>query len=239
MCDLLHGAEYEGHIPYMSTGNVPLIARPQIGDSSLMSETVKKDIIQRVEKRAKELKMSVRAVSLAAGFGPDLIRDWKGPKAALPRIDTLQQVARALRVPAGWLAFGETPDLPKAEEVPLISWVAAGQFSEAPAQWDSGDYEKVIADGLRAGTHFALTVRGDSMNLIAPQGSTIIVNADDRELVSRAYYVFRQGDEATFKQFMSNPDRLEPVSMDRSYEALPITPDTTIVGRVERIIIPV
>lgn len=239
MCDLLHGAEYEGHIPYMSTGNVPLRAPLQIGDNSLMSEAVKKDIIARVEKRAKELKMSVRAVSLAAGFGPDLIRDWKGPKAALPRIDTLQQVARALRVPAGWLAFGEGMDLPRVKEIPHISWVAAGHFSESPAQWDNGDHEKVIADGLRAGTHFALTVRGESMNLIAPEGSTIIVNADDRELVARAYYVFRQGEEATFKQFMANPDRLEPVSSDRSFEALPITPDTTVVGRVERIIIPV
>lgn len=199
-----------------------------------MAKSLTQQIVDRIVVRAKQKKISLRQLSLATGFGPDLIRDWKGPKSPLPRIDSLMKVAEILDVSAGWLTYGEDgPNHTRLKNIPIISWVAAGSFNEAYEEVIDETTRTIAVDNLGPGTFFALEVRGESMNMVAPDGSTIIVNVDDRELVPRSLYVFRQGEEVTFKQFMSNPDRLEPMSTDRSFEALPVTGDTTVIGKVE------
>lgn len=201
-----------------------------------MSSYTNKAILARIEQRAKEKGISMRKLSLASGYGPDLIRDWKGPKSPQPRLDSLERVAHVLDVPAGWLAFGEDGPGVGIQRVPIISWVAAGHFSESLPFEQIEDAARIAVSGLKPGPHFALRLNGDSMDLVAPDKAIIIVDPTDRELVSRGYYVFRQGDDVTFKQYMTNPERLEPKSTNRNHEAMPLTADTVVVGRVDRAI---
>src|SRR3546814_19602920 len=57
---------------------------------------------------------------------------------------------------------------------------------------------------------FALFIDGDSIDTIAPDGATIIVDPSDKLLVDRALYLMMHGTGgATVKLFFSDPARLE------------------------------
>lgn len=71
------------------------------------------------------------------------------------------------------------------------------------------------------------------MNLIAPSGSLIVCDYEDKVLVEGKYYVIKVGDRATFKRYRSNPDRFEPYSILQEFETIFPPPEgVEIVGRV-------
>lgn len=204
-----------------------------------MENVSTEQIVKRVLERAAQLKMSPRKVSLLAGGGPDLIRDWKGPKAPLPRLDSIQKIADVLQTTAGWLAFGEGGAMAdrKTRSVPVISWVAASQFADTGHIDDADEAPTIEVDGIQSRSAFALRVKGDSVNLIAPDDSLVIVEPEDRDLAPRRFYIFRNQDGATLKRYMTNPPRLEPYSSNPAHEALAIDGTTSVIGRVSRVII--
>jgi phage repressor protein C with HTH and peptisase S24 domain len=98
----------------------------------------------------------------------------------------------------------------------------------------------IISPDLPPGDWFALKVRGDSMDLIAPDGATILVNRRDTRLVPKKFYVFARGGEATFKRYIDKPvRRLEPYSTNRAHEPIYPGRDLVVVGRVHRVIVDV
>lgn len=116
--------------------------------------------------------------------------------------------------------------------VPLISWVEAGELSEVADPYEPGSAEEHIAMQYKRGSLIALTVRGQSMNREAPEGSVIIVDFEDRDLVSGKLYVFKTEDgEASFKRYRDNPDRFEPVSTEEHETIFP-KGNWFVVGRV-------
>ena len=122
---------------------------------------------------------------------------------------------------------------PKVRLVPTISWVRAGNFTEN----ESLDQEDTVpvAD-LNSDSIFALRVVGNSMNLIAPEGSTIIVDYRDKDLREGMYYVAQSHKGITFKRYYSKPPRLEPVSSDPSFQTIFLEENTYVVGRVIKVI---
>lgn len=196
-------------------------------------------IVERVVHRAEEKNLSPRKVSLLSGHGPDLIRDWKRDKAPLPRLDSVQKVADVLGVRAGWLAFGEDGEAPEnvGRSVPVISWVAASRHADPGYVDERSDAQQLFIDQPVSERAFALKVVGDSMNYIAPEGSLIIVDPAERDLIPRKFYVFADEEGATFKRYMRDPDRLEPFSSNPVHEALAITPTTRVIGRAVRVVV--
>ncbi|MFN3232918.1 MAG: XRE family transcriptional regulator [Alphaproteobacteria bacterium] len=152
----------------------------------------------------------------------------------------LIELADALDVDVGWLSGRDpepVPELGRSRtgivEAPLISWVAAGELADTTDPYVPGDAEKWIPVAHRHGSVIALRVQGNSMNQIAQEGATIIVDLNDRSLSDGRHYVFRHEGRATFKTYrLGPPERLEPRSTDPDY--LPIYPDSDIevVGRV-------
>lgn len=131
--------------------------------------------------------------------------------------------------------FGSAPPSGGAAfEVPLVSWVAAGQLASTDAVLDAEDCERIAVPDLDPkGDWIALAVQGDSMDRISPPDSIIVVDRKDRKLVPNACYVIDDGEGgATYKRFRSGPMRFEPVSTNPAHE--PIFPDNTpkIIGRV-------
>lgn len=75
------------------------------------------------------------------------------------------------------------------------------------------------------------------MDRIAPEGSVIIIDYGDRDLIDGRYYVFRlsNGGDATFKRYRANPTRLEPNST-QPHETIFPEESVEVIGRVIQVV---
>lgn len=82
-----------------------------------------------------------------------------------------------------------------------------------------------------------MPVKGTSMNRVAPPGSVIIVDYNDKALIDRKRYLIRRGDEITFKLYRNSggPERFEPETTDAGHETIFADAETEIIGRVVRV----
>lgn len=152
----------------------------------------------------------------------------------------LAEIAQALNVTEEWLLFGREPKLRPPTNlivpVPIITWVSAGSLSEA----EHIDEEKgilAVSNLNPRGKWFALEVKGDSMDRISPNGSIILVDYNDKQLVPNACYIIsNERGSATYKRYRPTPQRFEPVSTNPTYETI-FDGNISVVGRVRRSIL--
>ena len=225
----------------MSTGMSPVLFHEPIRDNRGML----REVVERIGQRLQVGGISARKASLLAGFGPDFIRDLqraadgRDPRRASMRADHATQLARVLGCSVDWLMTGQgnpsgATDLVQ-DRVPLVSWVAAGM--PAMATETLSDWPMVSVGDLPAGRWIALTVKGDSMDQVAPDGSIIVVDIADRQPVNRGLFLASIGGETTFKRFMAGPPAmLAPYSSNRDHMPLAWTPATRMIGRVRRVL---
>jgi SOS-response transcriptional repressor LexA len=209
-----------------------------------MGKYDKEQMLDRIERRCAELGVSPNAASAAAGER-SYLSQLRRLKDRAPRLDYIARVCEFLGLRLHWALTGKgsrllsDPDLSEDMTiVPKISWVAASGFDEA--QSEALDYEaKLLLPGLAGGPYFALDVRGDSMDRVAPEGATIVVNSRERQLEARGFYIFSRSDgsEATFKRWMTKPNRLEPFSSNPAHEPIYVEAPPKVVGRVRRVIL--
>ncbi len=154
--------------------------------------------------------------------------------------------AEVLRVDPTWLMTGRGKPRPNLELsptmhlvawAPAINWVQAGQLNASAV--DQVGASEMVPQLSQRKSVVALEVRGTSMNRIAPPGSFIIVDFEDRELKDGRLFVVRHGDETTFKRYRSSkgPARLEPESYEAHDTIFP-TSDFEVVGRVIYVVRP-
>lgn len=195
----------------------------------------KEAIAARIDERLGALGLSARAASIKAGLSADFVRDINR-KPIVPRLDTLAQLARALETSPEWLAYGDDePDEREFTRVPVISWVSASAFSDVGNEIEPERWLPIA--GLGRGDFFALDVVGDSMDLMSPSGSTIIVDRNMTGLVNGRPYVFRHDNEATFKLWHEGLRALMPYSSNKAHEPIPVDPFDVrfgVIGRVRR-----
>lgn len=125
---------------------------------------------------------------------------------------------------------------PRITRVHLVDSVAAGRLT-APMSQIPVDQAPVLAFAdIGSGDFIALTVHGDSMDRISPEGSIIVVNKADRTLVSGKPYVFSHRGEVTYKLWRPDPPRLAPYSTNPSNEPIYLKSkadaEKMVVGRV-------
>lgn len=159
---------------------------------------------------------------------------------------TAKVYAKQFKTTPEWLMDGSLRDQPdpgprQARLVTLLSWVGAGRLGPVAPIESVENAGTFSVERLPPGEYVALSVEGGSMDRIAVEGSTIIVNRRDRQLVNRRFYVFVAADgEATFKRYRSEPDRYAPYSSNPDEE--PIYPEVEVYrgwevfGRVVRVI---
>lgn len=146
--------------------------------------------------------------------------------------------AKAFGTTAGWLLFGEHPVIEVEDvKIPLVSMVSAGRMRDQAGVFQTDIEKYVHLNDLPTGDWIALTVEGDSMNRLAPDGSVVIVNRADDVLIDGKFYIFSlDGSQATFKTFRRGPDRLQPFSTNPDFMSTPVSEDLYVFGRVRRII---
>jgi SOS-response transcriptional repressor LexA len=192
----------------------------------------------------------LRAAMEAAGIGQaelarmigvdraNVNRWYKGTRK-LP-VHLAGQIAGILKVDRETIVFADSASRPDVMRIPLLSWVSAGGLDAVDGVEITGTEDIVLATGLPDGNWIALRVHGDSMDRIAPDGSLILVNRDDRRLIDNAFYVISlPSGETTFKRYRSKGStepRLQPYSTNPDHETIYLREDMKPVGRVRRII---
>lgn len=127
----------------------------------------------------------------------------------------------------------------EAREYPVISWVAAGSWSEACEIHQPGIADEWLASNENAGPcGYWLEVSGDSMSPPTgfgfSSGMFILVQPEGFDLVSGKYYIAKMLDtgETTFKQYVRDAgiEYLRP--LNPVYRTMEITDNVHIIGRV-------
>lgn len=101
-----------------------------------------------------------------------------------------ERYAKAFGVSAGWLLFDDQEEPQGEVEIPVISMVNAGALREEQGVMHHDIEAWIKVSDLPKGDWVGLAVEGDSMDRIAPDGSTIFVNRADTRLVDGRFYVF-------------------------------------------------
>lgn len=148
--------------------------------------------------------------------------------------DWAVRFGKALHCPPERLLFENEAAEPAVVEVPLLSWVSAGEMQDV-GQVDVEPRKWLPVAGLGRGDFFALEVGGDSMDLISPDGSTIVVDRSRRALKHGRPYVFQNGNETTYKLWNETLRMLMPYSSNRRHEPIPVREESFhVIGAVRR-----
>jgi SOS-response transcriptional repressor LexA len=207
------------------------------------------ELRQRVDRRLRELNIGpVEAAVSVDGLERNYIRDLiEGKKRSFSQ-SKAPLVAQALRWSLAELlkdaeiihfsGHGAADDIAK---IPLLDKVTAGKLKSPSSQIPIDDLPLLVFADLGRGDFFALTVEGDSMDRLSPDGSVIIINQADRTLVTgRAYVISRRG-EASFKLWRSDPPRFSPYSTNPVHEPVFVKSKEAaqgmVVGRVKRTVL--
>lgn len=145
------------------------------------------------------------------GFGEKLARSIEEGLSLTPRV--LDEIVDVYVTQDGEsvraVHITNTEDGPSLKgEVPLISWVQAGNFCGTIDLHQPGFAEDTVTTTVQVKAHtYALRVVGDSMEPMFPEGIIIIVEPE-MEALSGDYVIARnEHHEATFKQLMKDgPD---------------------------------
>jgi len=196
--------------------------------------------------RAAGIGRRVTQAELATNLGvsPQAVSGWERGES-FPEAEKLTRIANFLSVSLGWLLQGDesgysapTPDDKNTVIVRLVDSVPAGKLAAPMSQLAMEQLPLMIFNNLDRGEYIALTVDGDSMDRISPDGSIIVINKSDRTLVSGKPYVFCHRGRVTYKLWRPEPARLQPHSTNPMHEPIyvkdKVEAEKLVVGRVKR-----
>lgn len=202
---------------------------------------------QRIKARRKALGLSQVRLGELAGLDQTVIS--KLERGDVQETARIAALANVLQCDALWLATGKESGeranvaqvaQPQAGRVPLISYVAAGSWSDAVDNYAPGDAEQWVETTVPVKRHtYALRVEGDSMEPRFPNGAILIVEPE-AEAKSGSFVIMRQnGTDATFKQLVHDGGRwfLKPVNP--RYPILQLSEDAVLCGVVKQMVMDV
>jgi SOS-response transcriptional repressor LexA len=201
----------------------------------------------RVRKLRKERGLSQMDLAKAVGMRQQGIQSIEEGKSQRPR--KLREIAAALRTTEDWL-LGETPlneipaELFQVGEIPVIGEVAAGLWLEVGTMPEEPLEMLPFVPALSTKASYALRVRGNSVDKIAPDGAYLIcadigtsgaaIENDDLVIVERLQ---AQGSmrEVTVKRVRLKKDGLVllPESTDPRWTPVEINSHNTSPDDVE------
>ncbi|WP_241597411.1 S24 family peptidase [Rosenbergiella epipactidis] len=213
---------------------------------------------ERIRSRRKELKLTQAVISKLIGVNRVTVTGWESGDYE-PGGANLQALAAALKCNPSWLLTGEgdpeedmNADSPNptsrhgVKEVPLISWVQAGEWTETGSPVIKSLYlETIFTTAAVSDLAFALSVRGDSMTNPTgapsiPEGSIVVVDPDicsPNEANGKIVVAQIEGSsEATLKKFVIDGPTKYLVPLNPNYKLLEINGNCRLVGVVRQVI---
>lgn len=142
-------------------------------------------LVSKIEEILKKKGLSERKACLNAGISIDFIRDMRR-NGSTPKTDKLLKLAKSLNVDINIFLHALNDTIPLNTDTPIsklpfstiyiIGQVQAGQWTQA-TEWPREDWIPFpfpINTQYKDLPTFALKVKGDSMNLLYPEGSIVI-----------------------------------------------------------------
>lgn len=174
-----------------------------------------KELREMAGKQQKEL-----AIDL--GVSQPTVSDWESGRK-VPSAKSTSKLADYFQVPIDYLLGRESvtdgppaPSSPGSKWIPVLGRVAAGTPIEAVE--DILDYEEIDAKTAASGEHFALQIKGQSMEPRIKDGDVVIVRKQDGCDSGDVAVVLVNGDEATVKRIKKEPAGIMLIPSNPSYE---------------------
>jgi len=202
----------------------------------------------RLRFRRKQMKLTQRDVAECAGVSASAVTQWESDNTKLSA-ENLLHTCRCLRCSPDWLVFGsgEIEDgininIISAREVPVLSWVQAGYWTEVI---NDPNHEMVKTTRKLSDSAFALRVKGDSMtsysDMSIPDGSIVIVEPEygfiDQANGKIVIAQVASGGEATIKKLAIDQPYTYLVPLNPAFKPIEVSQDTKLIGVVKQIII--
>lgn len=193
--------------------------------------------------RLKELReqnnLSQKRLSQKMNVAQSTVAMWENGKNK-PEFNTLLRLAEIFGVSVDYLTgndeYQDTSNPKKGIKIPVLGRVAAGIPIEAIE--DVLDFEEITPEMAAKGEHFALQIKGDSMEPKISDGDVVIVRQQPDVDSGQIAIVMVNGDDATCKKYVKHENGISLVSLNPAYspmfytfseiEKMPIT----ILGRV-------
>ena len=200
----------------------------------------------RIAQARKAAGLNQSELARALGVKPQAVQKWE-TGASTPRRDREHDLSRILDVSVAWLRYEsdlkhgldsnvERIILPRAMDVPLISWVQAGDWGEVIDNLSPGDAEEWMICPRKHGPNaFALRVRGVSMMPKYNDGDIIFVDPDAVADHGKNVIVRLENEkEATFKSLVIEDGRqfLRALNPEWTPRIMEIDDRATICGVV-------
>lgn len=137
-----------------------------------MTET----LVERIERLVAERGLKASSAAVKAGLSNSYIRDLKR-RGNKPNTAALSKLAAALGVDVTYLLHGEYPTPISDAGIPVVGDIQAGNFRDREYLDEDEENERIPVsrdERFAHAKHYALKVRGDSMNELFQDGSYVI-----------------------------------------------------------------
>ena len=181
------------------------------------------DLYKRIEVLCGDANVNITTMCKEAEVSRASLTDLKMGRKQSLSADTLSKIASYFGVSVDYLLGNESvsdgppaPSRPGSKWIPVLGKVAAGTPIEAVE--DILDYEEIDAQTAASGEHFALQIKGQSMEPRIKDGDVVIVRRQDDCDSGDIAVVLVNGDEATVKRIKKEPAGIMLIPSNPSYE---------------------
>lgn len=170
----------------------------------------------------KKCGLTMKELGMEIGVAESTVSQYETGKRQ-PDYETLLKLSEYFGVSVDYLLGRESvtdsppaPSRPGSKWIPVLGKVAAGTPIEAVE--DILDYEEIDAHTASSGEHFALQIKGQSMEPKISDGDVVIVRKQDDCDSGDVAVVLVNGDEATVKRIKKEPAGIMLIPSNPSYE---------------------
>lgn len=170
-----------------------------------------------LKKLREDVGMSQAELAKKIGVSQSTVGMWESGRNS-PEFNNLQKIASIFDVSIGFLVEGVEEPHKKGNWIPVLGKVQAGIPTTAVE--DILDYEEITPEMAAQGEHFALQVRGNSMQPKMDEGDVVIVRQQPDVDSGDTAIVLVNGDDATIKKIKKMDSGIMLIPMNPAYEPL-------------------
>ena len=191
---------------------------------------------QRIRARREELGLTQEQVAEQVGIKQQSYQAIESGSVKKPR--HLYEISVTLKCDMAWLLSGKEKDVINVEkieihahQVPLISYVQAGVWTESYELRDSTGFEYIMTSLELSNKAFALKIKGDSMEPEFKEGDVVIIDPAIKPFPGEFVVAVNGDEEATFKKYRElGYDEHERMQ----FELIPLNPDYTTMSTLKQ-----